>query len=50
MENSHGQALTIFHSILFFQVPKADNYFPAKSAERRGRSSAGPQTMFDIFF
>ena len=26
------------------------DYFPAKSAERRGRSCAGPQTMFDIFF
>ena len=25
-------------------------YFIAKSAERRGRSWAGPQTMFDIFF
>ena len=31
------------------QVLQADNYFPAKSAERRGRSCAGPQTMFDIF-
>ena len=27
----------------------ADNYIPAKPAERRGRSCAGPQTMFDIF-
>ena len=25
------------------------NHFSAKSADRRGRSCAGPQTMFDIF-
>ena len=31
------------------QVSQTDNYFPAKSAERRGRSCAGPQKMFDIF-
>ena len=34
---------------LFIQVSHAYNYFIAKSAERRGRSCAGPQTMFDIF-
>ena len=31
------------------QVPQADIYFPARSAACRGRSCAGPQTMFDIF-
>ena len=31
-------------------LPNAGATFHAKSAERRGRSCAGPQIMFDIFF
>ena len=31
------------------EVSHADNYFLTNFADRRGRSCAGPQTMFDIF-